>query len=245
MNIHDPQSTLERVLYLLINYYPFFLEGIKITLLLAVVGTFFGLMISFVLVGMQSSSIHFKDRIGVVVVRKILRYIAIIYIDVIRGTPMVVQAAIFYYGFFSRYSQNIVIAGLIVVSFNTAAYLAEILRGGLMGLGHQQMEAARSLGLNRWQAMRYVVMPQVLRHSLPAINNEFITNIKDSAVLSIIGLGELFYNGRAASSKSYFTFESYLIVAAIYLLMTMVLTRVINYIVLYIDRRPAKEVGGQ
>ncbi|NIZ19963.1 amino acid ABC transporter permease [Entomospira culicis] len=241
MDLLNPTSTLERVLYLLINYYPFFLEGIKITMLLALVGTFFGLMLSFLLVAMQSQVIHFRDRPLIKVVRRLLRLLSILYVDVIRGTPMVVQAALFYYGFFSKYSQNIVIAGLIVVSFNTAAYLAEILRSGMSGLGHHQMEAARSLGLSRFQALRYVVMPQVIKHSLPSINNEFITNIKDSAVLSIIGLGELFYNGKAASSQSYFVSESYFIVAVIYLLLTFTFTRLITGFARYLDNRPAKE----
>jgi putative lysine transport system permease protein len=241
MDISDPSSTLERMLYLVIHYYPFFWEGIKVTVLLAILGTVFGLCISFGLVAMQIAPIHFKDPSYLVWLKKVLKRLALLYIDVVRGTPMVVQAALFYYGFFSRYSQNIVLAGLIVVSFNTAAYLAEILRSGLSGLGHQQLEAARSLGMSGYQALRYVVLPQVIRHSLPSITNELITNIKDSAVLSIIGLGELFYNGRAASSQSYFTFESYLIVALIYLVLTVGFTRMIGLLGYLWDNQKAKE----
>lgn len=240
MNLTDPQTTGERVVYLLMHYHSFFWQGIKVTLLLALLGTVFGLLLSFLLVGMQNTKHHFKDKLPKRILRNTFKTIAVLYIDIIRGTPMVVQAALFYYGFFSKYSQNIILAGLIVVSFNSAAYLAEILRGGLLGLGQQQLEAARSLGMSRFQAMTHVIMPQVLRNSVPAINNEFVTNIKDSAVLSIIGLGELFYNARAASSQSYFTFESYLIVAGIYLIMTVIITRLVDALVKYWDNRPIR-----
>lgn len=235
MNISDPQTTLERMLYLWTKYHSFFLEGAYVTLLLAFIGTLVGLFLGFILLGMQTPIQSDHSTWPTRMLYRTLKGIAVIYIDVVRGTPMVVQAALFYYGFFSKYSQSVLIAGLIVISLNTSAYLAEILRGGMSALGYHQLEAARSLGLSRVQAMRYVVLPQVVKHSMPAISNEFITNIKDSAVLSIIGLGELFYNARSASSQSYFTFEAYLIVAGIYLLMTMSFTRLVSAITKYVE----------
>lgn len=226
-----PQGTIQEMIYLLQNYSPVFISGIKITLLIAIIGTLGGTLLGMVLVLLKSVSIHFKDNLITRISKKCMQAIATIYIDIVRGTPMIVQATVFYYGFFKNFSNNIVLAGLIIVSFNTAAYIAEIIRSGINAIGENQIEAARSLGLSRYQAMRHVIFPQVLKNALPALSNELIVNIKDSSVLSIIGLTELFYSAKAASSQNYFIESSYLLVAIIYFILTFTLSRVLSRIV--------------
>ena len=202
-------------------------------MILAIFGTLGGVIIGLVIYFFKSMRSNFKDNILQKIIKKILSLIATAYVDVIRGTPMIVQASIFYYGFAGHLGINIVMTGLIVVSFNTAAYIAEIIRSGVIALGIGSLEAAQSLGLSRYQAMRYVVFPQVLKNSLPSLLNELIVNVKDSSVLSIIGLSDLFYSARAASSANYFHEATFVLVAIIYFIITFTLARLITFIVNY------------
>lgn len=226
-----PETTLQQMIFLITNYADLFLSGILVTLLIAVVGTLGGTLIGFVLVLLKSVKIHFKDRFAVKIMKKLMHGLATIYIDIVRGTPMMVQASVFYYAIFSKVSSNIILAGLIIVSFNTAAYIAEIIRSGINALGENQIEAARSLGMSRYQAMRYVIFPQVIKNSLPALSNELIVNVKDSSVLSVIGVMELFYSAKSASSQNYYYEATYLLVAVIYFILTFTLARILARIV--------------
>ena len=213
-----------------IDYFPLFIEGINLTLFLAFFGTFFGVIIGALIAFMRIQTIHFTDSRFVRIMKHIMRSIAIIYIDIIRGTPMIVQASLFYYGLVSGFMPPL-IAGLVIISFNTAAYIAEIIRSGINGLDKGQMEAAKSLGLTEKQAMIHVVLPQAMKNSLPSLLNELIVNVKDSAVLSVIQVTELFYSSKSAASSSYQVLESYMIAAVIYLILTLVLSRGVNYLV--------------
>ncbi len=154
--------------------------------------------------------------------------IAIIYIDIIRGTPMMVQAMLFFYGIAADIMDPNV-AGIFIISFNTAAYIAEILRSGINAIDKGQVEAGRSLGLSNTQTFIYIVIPQTVKNTLPALANELIVNIKDSSVLSVIAVSELFYATKQAASAGYHYTEAYFISAIIYLLLTIILTRLLNY----------------
>lgn len=155
-----------------------------------------------------------------------------VYTTVIRGTPMMVQALIFYYAGFGIFKStgmtvteinqvwSFFISGLMTVSLNSTAYLAEVLRGGIESIDHGQTEAARSLGMSSWQTMLKVVFPQAVKNSIPAIGNEFIINIKDSSVLSVIGCMDLMYATTTVSGIYFKALETYCIAAIFYLILT-------------------------
>ncbi len=203
--------------------------GIKTTLILALLGTVFGTLIGFVIVGLRIQEVHYKDKGYIKFLKKLANIIAIVYIDIIRGTPMMVQAMLFFYGI----AANIMdpnTAGVIIISFNTAAYIAEILRSGINAIDDGQMEAGRSLGLTNTQTFIYVIIPQTIKNTLPALANELIVNIKDSSVLSVIAVSELFYATKQAASAGYQYTEAYFISAVIYLILTITLTRILNIV---------------
>ena len=223
---------LEKIWFLLTNYYDLFLQGVTNTLLVAILGTLFGLILGMGLYFMKSMQVHFKDNLFQKIAKRICNLLATGYIDIIRGTPMMVQAVIFYFGFAGPIlGLSLFLSALIVVSFNTAAYLAEIIRSGVNAIKGGVMEAATSLGMTRFQAMIYVILPQTLKNTLPSLMNELIVNVKDSAVLNVIGFNELYFSARGASSETYMQYEAYVLVAIIYFILTVTLTKLISYIV--------------
>ncbi len=174
-----------------------------------------------------------RDQAIKKVFKKIGYHFANIYITVVRGTPMIVQAIIVYYGL-SPYLNKAVwtplFAGLFIIVFNTAAYITEILRSGINGIDNGQYEASRSLGFNHFQTNLYIIYPQAIKNSLPAIANEFIVNLKDSSVLFAIGIMDLYNAGNAASSANYRKVEAFIIVALIYLILTLLTSKLISYL---------------
>jgi putative lysine transport system permease protein len=156
-----------------------------------------------------------------------------------RGTPMLVQAMVFYYGL-NQLGVRIGFfeAGLTVVSLNTAAYLTEILKAGLLSLDGGQKEAALSLGMTHMQSYRYILLPQALKNMIPAIGNELIVNIKDTAVLSVIGVGELFYMGRAIASQTYRYTEAFILVSIVYLITVLIAVELLKRISLWLGKEP-------
>lgn len=223
----------ETVWYLVDTYSSFFIRGILFTLLLSIVGTVGGFILSLFLTVVRTSEIdRDRDAFAKKVVKKIGHYFAQIYITVFRGTPMIVQAMIFYYGI-SRMRLSWwtpLVAGLVVVTLNTTAYIAEVIRSGINGIDKGQMEAARSLGFSRRKAMFLIVLPQAIKNSLPAIGNEFIVNLKDTAVLSVIGVAELFRATQLATAPNYRTTEGFFIAALMYLTLTYITSKVIHYL---------------
>ncbi len=155
-----------------------------------------------------------------------------VYSTVVRGTPMLVQGVIIYYagfGLFSGSGMSVTeinavwsrfIAGLVVISLNSTAYMMEVLRGGIESVDKGQMEAARSLGLSQWQAMVKVVFPQGIRYAIPGLSNELVINIKDSSVLSVIGVFDLAFAASTIAGIYYKQLNAYLVIAVFYLIMT-------------------------
>jgi putative lysine transport system permease protein len=208
---------------LVIRYYPLYLQGIMYTLILAIAGTLIGLFIAFILVIMKIQTLNHYGNLVTRVFKWISKRFAEMYVTVFRGTPMIVQAMLFYYGLArAGVRMPVLIAGLTVVSLNTAAYLTEILRSGLQGLDKGQKEAAESLGMSTRQIYQKILFPQAFRNMIPAIGNELIVNLKDTAVLSVIGTTELFYMGRSVAGAHYRYTEAFVIVALIYLGIVMV-----------------------
>lgn len=217
---------------ILSEYYPLFIRGVLITILLALVGTMGGFILSLGLVSARTNKIDpRRDNLVTKILKNTAKWTSTAYITLFRGTPMIVQAMIFYYGIKMVVVSDLwnpLTAGLIIVTLNTAAYLAEILRGSVNAIDPGQMEAARALGFSRTKSMRLIIYPQAIKNSLPAIGNEFIVNLKDSAVLSVIGVLDLFNATRQVVGATYEVVVPFLITAVLYLILTGVTSIVVN-----------------
>ncbi|MBR1731019.1 MAG: amino acid ABC transporter permease, partial [Ruminococcus sp.] len=192
---------------------PLLLEGIKLTIGVSLIAIAIGIVIGLIMCLMKMSK------------NIILRAIAGIYIWVIRGTPMLVQAFIIFFGvpqviqlMNPSFRLDAFTAGIITLSINAGAYLAEIFRGGILAVPKGQSEAARSLGLSKGKTMMKVVLPQALKFSIPALVNQFIISVNDTSILSVIGLAEIVNKAKTYVGKSYEFFATYIFVAVFYLI---------------------------
>jgi len=245
-------SDLDKINYLLSNYFETFLDGLVSTLILAIVGTLIGLVLGIFLALGKGLKISKDDN----ALKKTLKGFVIgfcsVYSVVLRGTPMMVQALIFKFGMQAlgvnfnnilsgvRIFDGWLVAGLIVIILNTTAYMGEDIRAGLNGLDNGQEEAALSLGMSKFKAFTLVVLPQCIRNTLPTLANEYIINIKDSSVLNVITVTELFLSVSIATSKNYFVIQGYVIIAVIYLTLTLIATIIFNEITMKLDGRKHK-----
>ncbi|UXS82613.1 ABC transporter permease subunit [Staphylococcus aureus] len=202
------------------KYGSFFLKGIKITILISLIGVALGSILGAFVALMKLSKI------------KIISWIASIYIEILRGTPMLVQVFIVFFGITAALGLDIsaLVCGTIALVINSSAYIAEIIRAGINTVDKGQMEAARSLGLNYRQTMKSVIMPQAIKNILPALGNEFVTLIKESSIVSTIGVGEIMFNAQVVQGISFDPFTPLLVAAALYFVLTFVLTRIMNMI---------------
>jgi putative lysine transport system permease protein len=217
-----PDDFLGGVLFTAIRYASLFIEGVLTTLGLSLSGTIIGFALALVLVGLRLQKPTLRDKKITGLLKKVGSGFSKGYITIFRGTPMIVQASFFWYGL--GLFNDALLCGLFVVSVNTAAYIAEILRGSIQSIDKGQTEAARSLGLTSIQTMRHIIFPQAIKNSMPAIGNEFVINIKDTAVLSVIGIFELFNQTTKIAGIHYRQLEAYLVVAIIYLVLTYSIT---------------------
>ncbi|PZI66406.1 ABC transporter substrate-binding protein/permease [Staphylococcus aureus] len=202
------------------KYGSFFLKGIKITILISLIGVALGSILGAFVALMKLSKI------------KIISWIASIYIEILRGTPMLVQVFIVFFGITAALGLDIsaLVCGTIALVINSSAYIAEIIRAGINAVDKGQMEAARSLGLNYRQTMNSVIMPQAIKNILPALGNEFVTLIKESSIVSTIGVGEIMFNAQVVQGISFDPFTPLIVAAALYFVLTFVLTRIMNMI---------------
>jgi polar amino acid transport system permease protein len=152
------------------------------------------------------------------------------YVNIIRGVPLLVQIFFIYFGLGKILNLDRFTAGVLAVGICYSAYLAEIFRSGIEAIAHSQHEAAMALGMTRFQTLRHVIIPQSLRIVIPPISNEFIASLKDSSLVSIIGMREITRAGREYYSQYFVDFQSWLIVGLIYLAMTLTLSRVVKYL---------------
>ena len=225
-----PTTFFGWVWFLLQKYGVLFLRGTGITMLVAVSGTLLGFLLGLLVAiarTVEPAQGAGKGRRAAVMV---LHGIMNVYIQVFRGTPMIVQAMIIYYGAmqYLGITMNEIAAAVLIVSVNTGAYMAEIIRGGILSIDKGQTEAAHSIGLTHWQTMTGVVLPQAVRNILPSIGNEFIVNIKDSSVLNVISVSELFFQSKSAAGTYFRYFEVFFITGCIYLVLTLLVTRAIR-----------------
>ncbi|MDY3762450.1 MAG: amino acid ABC transporter permease, partial [Candidatus Onthovivens sp.] len=217
-----------------------FLEGLAATLILALFGTFVGLLLGIIFALIKDIKIKEDDNKVVIFFKKLLKGFISLYVNVFRGTPMMVQAMIIYFGTDVIFNWSKIESfsfftgafwcGLFVITINTGAYMTEIVRSGLNGVDKGQLEAAKALGFSYSRSMTYVIIPQAIRNSLPTILNELVVNIKDSSVLNVIGVTELYLSVSIATNKNYFIVEGYIIIAIIYLLLTLIASYVTKLI---------------
>ncbi len=227
------------------KYYASILKGVGYTVLVAIVGTVVGLLIG-LLIGTYRTLNAPKNKV-LAVLKKVLDWIITIYIEVFRGTPMMVQAMVIFWGFALLNNgaiMNVTLAGLIIVSINTGAYMAEIVRGGIISIDKGQFEGAEAIGMTHSQTMFNIVLPQALRNIMPSVANEFVINIKDTSVLNVIGFTELFFYGKSIALNTYAIFETYLVVAAIYFVLTFTTTRLLRLIEKKMDGKTDYQIVG-
>ena len=211
---------------LVVRYHNFFLEGVRNTLIIAFFTVLLGTILGTLMAMARMSRI------------KPLKWIATAYIEFFRGTPLMVQLMFIFYGLpmigmsfpevsfipdFDRFA-----AGIVAMSLNSCAYVAEIIRSGIQAVDKGQMEAARSLGFHHKQAMTLVILPQAVRNILPALGNEFVTIIKESSIVSVIGIADLMYRAKGVIAKTYNSLECLAVAAIIYFILTFVGGRLIS-----------------
>ncbi len=229
------------------DYYKWILEGVGYTMLVALIGTLVGLGIG-ILIGVFRTMPTPKNKF-LKVLKKIADVILSAYVEVFRCTPMMVQAMVIFWGFAllnDGQTLNVTVSALIIVSINTGAYMAEIVRGGIISIDQGQFEAAHAIGMSHSKTMFYVVIPQALRNILPSVSNEFVINIKDTSVLNVIGFAELFFQAKTIVKINYETFATYLLVAAIYFVLTYSITLLLRFIERKMDgKKNYKVLGSQ
>ena len=207
------------------KYGTIYLTGIGNTLILAVVATLIGCIIGCICGILQTIPYGPNDLWIKRFLLKLLRVIIRVYVEVFRGTPMILQAVFIYYGvpyFFGFVFKNIWTVSIIVVSINTGAYMAESVRGGIMSIDPGQFEGAKAIGMNHFQTMLYVVLPQTLRNIMPQIGNNYIINVKDTSVMFIIGFQDFFAVHKMVSGAVFKYFPSALLEMGGYLILTLV-----------------------
>lgn len=203
------------------NRWEYILDGLKVTLQVTFFAVIIGILIGFLIAIVRST----YDKTGKL---KILNLFCKIYLTVIRGTPVVVQLLIIYFVIFASWDISKVIVAILAFGLNSGAYVAEIFRSGIMSIDNGQFEAGRSLGFNYVQTMVYIIMPQAFKNVLPALGNEFIVLLKETSVSGYIAMQDLTKGGDIIRSRTYDAMMPLLTVAAIYLIMVMIFTKLVN-----------------
>lgn len=195
--------------------FPLLIAGACITVEITALTVFFGMVI-----GICVSLIRMSDF-------KLLRWMGNVYVDFIRGTPLLIQIFLVYFALPSIIGHRVdaYFAAISACSINSGAYMAEVFRGGIQSIDIGQMEAGRSLGMTWWQTMRYVILPQAFKRIIPPLGNEFIAMLKDSSLVSVIGFEELTRRGQLIIARTYASFEIWMAVAIIYLILTFTVAR--------------------
>ena len=210
------------------EYWRSFLRGTGNTLLMAIIGTIAGFLIGLIIAIIRTVPVKDGDSGVKKAVLKIVNTILSVYVEVIRGTPMMVQALIIHYSLFVPLGMKPMASAIIIISVNTGAYMAEIVRGGIISVDKGQFEGAHAIGMSHFKTMFYVILPQAIRNIMPSIGNEFVVNIKDSSVLSVISITELMFAAKQAGGAYAQFVPSYVMCAVIYFILTFTVTRILR-----------------
>lgn len=203
------------------NRYLFFLEGLKNTLIIAFFAVILGCIIGIFIALIRNYCDYSKNF-------KFLNFLAKSYVNIIRGTPSILQLMIIYYVIFASVDINIVLVGILAFGINSGAYVAEVIRAGINSIDKGQIEAGASIGFKYYQIMRYIILPQAIKNILPALGNEFITLVKETSVGAYIGIVELTKASDIIASRTYDYFFPLIIVAVIYFILTLILSKLVS-----------------
>ncbi|MBY5035442.1 ABC transporter substrate-binding protein/permease [Streptococcus gallolyticus] len=226
----EQPNFFQQVLSIFQNNWQQLLRGTGMTLLISIIGTVVGTIIG-LLIGVFRTAPKTANK-ALAAVQKLVSWLINVYIEIFRGTPMIVQSMVIYYGTAQAFGLNIdrTLAAIFIVSINTGAYMSEIVRGGIFAVDKGQFEAATALGFTHGQTMKKIVLPQVVRNILPATGNEFVINIKDTSVLNVISVVELYFSGNTVATQTYQYFQTFTVIAIIYFVLTFTVTRILRYI---------------
>jgi putative lysine transport system permease protein len=236
---------LKDIYHIVLDYWPQLLRGVGNTMLIALTGTVAGLLIG-LLIGVLRTTPFSKNPV-LRVLHKILNAICTVYVEVFRGTPMMVQAMVIYWGYaFATGGKTLALipSGIFIVSINTGAYMAEIVRGGIISVDKGQFEGASAIGMNHVKTMVYIVIPQVMRNILPSISNEFVINIKDTSVLNVIGVAELYYYAGIIRKMNFQIFQTYVVICVLYFALTFTITKLLRLCEKKLDGKDSYTICG-
>ena len=222
----NPTNVLGWMIFLAQKYSSLFIEGTLITLYVAVAGTILGFILGYLVGIIEDIKINKEDNAVKKILVRILKVISMIYVELFRGTPMIVQGMIIYYGLRQGGVEiTPMAAGILVTVLNTGAYMSETVRAGIKSIDAGQREGALALGMSPMLTMFTVILPQAFKNILPEMANTFLTNLKMTSVLNVIGVSELFMMAKTAGGTYYKYFESYLVIAVIYLVLCFIFNR--------------------
>lgn len=238
------RSFLGWIVFLTKEYWPYFLNGMIVTLFITLLGTALGYLFGFLVGIVQSTPISENDTF---LKRKVLGFVKLIcaaFVEVFRDTPMMVQAMVIHYGLkTSGVNIEAFTSAVLVMFLNTGAYMAETVRGGISSIDKGQMEGGLAMGLSHFRIMIHVVIPQAFRNIIPEMGNLLITNLKMTSVLNVIGVSELYFATKTAANTYYRYFEAYFIIGMIYFVLCFVLSRILRVLEERILREPSYELA--
>ena len=228
----QPQGFLSKVKSIFNEYGSLFLKGALMTLFIASVSTIVGFLIGILVAVIRNMKLDKDKNKFTYYLHKVINFILACYVEIFRGTPMMVQSMLIYFGakLYLGIDMAPISAALFIVSVNTGAYLSEVVRGGINSVDVGQMEACKALGMTHGQSMINVILPQAIKNILPSIGNEFVINIKDTSVLNVISVTELFFVSKSIAGSTYNIFETYAVTCVIYFVLTFSLTRLLLFI---------------
>lgn len=223
------KNIFEWILFLLEEYGAYFWKGTLITLEISILGTLLGLVLGFLLGVVFSTPVYPEDSMAKRITYRIIKTVSNVFVHIFRGTPMMVQAMVIYYGL-KQYGVDISSfnAAILVIMLNTGAYMSETVRGGIISIDNGQFEGGKALGMSHFTIMFSVVLPQAFRNIIPEMGNLFITNLKMTSVLNVIGIAELYFATKTAANTYYKYFESFLITGAIYFILCVIFTKLLS-----------------
>ena len=225
-------SLMDKAMKVVTQYQSLLIKGAINTVIVALIGTILGLVIGLVIGAIRFVSLSHdrKDSKIPVICKKILYFLTSCYVEIFRGTPMMVQAMFLYWSLKQSLNWTPYFAAICIISINTGAYMAEIVRSGIQSVDKGQNEGARSIGMTDMQAMFYVILPQAIKNAFPSIGNEFVVNIKDSCVLNCIGFAELFFQAKSIQGSVFDYTGPFLVVGIMYFVLTFTTTRILGII---------------
>jgi len=223
------KNLVQWIIFLLQEYGVYFWKGTLVTLETSILGTLLGLILGFSLGIIQSTPVHPEDSMIKRIYYKVLKIICNVFVHIFRGTPMMVQAMVIYYGL-KQYGVNIsaFYAAILVIMLNTGAYMSETVRGGIISIDNGQFEGGKALGMSHFSIMFSVVLPQAFRNIIPEMGNLFITNLKMTSILNVIGIAELYFATKTAANTYYRYFEAFLITGTIYFILCTIFSKLLS-----------------